>query len=349
MEHEIIDVSAAEQTFRSSAGPVHACRGVDLRVRSGEVVALLGPNGAGKTTLLDMVLGLTRPTAGSVRVLGGDPRRAARTGRTGAVVQSGGLLGDVSVRETIAMIASTFGSLPVMGVDEALTRADLAGIARRRVSACSGGEQQRLRFALALLPRPELLVLDEPTTGMDTVARGEFWGVMHAEAESGRTVVFATHYLAEAEDFADRVVMMAEGRIVLDRPMAELRGGAGPRTLTATLPAERDRREEPDRPSEPEEDRADLLRDLRSIPGIGTTQITGDQLILHADLGPAADRAARHLLTRTGATDLAISVAGLTGVFERVTAPGGSGEATAGRRAAGARPDETPRVQEARR
>src|SRR5699024_4358015 len=137
------------------------------------------------------------------RVLGRSPRRAVREGRISAVLQSGGLLRDLTVAETVRMIASTFTEH--VPVPEVIERAGIASIARRRVSKCSGGEQQRLRFALALLPDPDLLVLDEPTAGMDVSARAEFWDTMRADAASGRTVVFATHYLEEADTFAERI------------------------------------------------------------------------------------------------------------------------------------------------
>lgn len=214
---------------RRHFGSVRAVDGVDLSVDRGEIVALLGPNGAGKTTFLDMVLGFTGPTSGTLSVLGTSPQRAVRAGRVGAVLQTGGLLADLTVRETVSMVAACHPRhIPV---DEALERAGAAGIARRRVSKCSGGEQQRLRFALALLTEPDLLLLDEPTAGMDVRARQEFWAAMHAEAERGRTVIFATHYLQEASDSADRIVLMRQGRVVVDGSVEEVTG-TGQRTLS---------------------------------------------------------------------------------------------------------------------
>src|SRR5699024_3032622 len=147
--------------------------GVDLAISPGEVVAILGPNGAGKTTALDMVLGLTEPTTGSITSFGAAPRRAVHDGRVSAVLQTGGLLHDLTARETVRMIASTFPRRH-QPVEDVLHRAGLAAKADRRVSKLSGGEQQRLRFALALLPDPDLLILDEPTAGMDVAARREF-------------------------------------------------------------------------------------------------------------------------------------------------------------------------------
>ncbi|MFF8832042.1 ATP-binding cassette domain-containing protein [Streptomyces sp. NPDC015131] len=209
-----------------------AVDGIDLRVRRGEVVAFLGPNGAGKTTTIDMLLGLTRPDEGTVELFGGEPRQAVRSGRVAAVLQSGGLLPDLSVEATVRMLASLHpGSDP----DAALGRAGLDGLRGRRVAECSGGEQQRLRFALALLPGPELLVLDEPTAGMDVVARRDFWAAVREDAERGMTVMFATHYMEEADRFADRVVMIDRGRVVADGSVSEVRSALSGRTVSAVL------------------------------------------------------------------------------------------------------------------
>ncbi|QMU97537.1 ABC transporter ATP-binding protein [Microbacterium esteraromaticum] len=209
---------------------------MDLTVRRGEIVALLGPNGAGKTTTLDMLMGLTEPDEGAVRVLGRPPARATADGLIAAVLQTGGLLGDLTVDETVRLIASLHGSEALRRVPEVLQRTELTGLARRKVSKCSGGEQQRVKFALALTADPDILVLDEPTAGMDVTARRHFWEVMRADADAGRTILFATHYLEEAEQFARRTVVMNHGRIVADAPTAQLRAGLGARIVAATLP-----------------------------------------------------------------------------------------------------------------
>jgi ABC-2 type transport system ATP-binding protein len=217
-------------------GAVTAVDGLSLQIQPGEVVAFLGPNGAGKTTTIDMVLGLSRPTTGDVRVLGLEPRQAIARGLVSAVMQTGGLLGDFTVEETVRAIAALHGRPD--RVDLVLERAGLTGIAGRRVQACSGGEQQRLKFALALVPDPDLVVLDEPTTGMDVGARQEFWQAMRADAALGRTIVFATHYLAEADEFAERTVLMNHGRIVHDAATTDVRAAYGGRTLTFRPPAD---------------------------------------------------------------------------------------------------------------
>ena len=288
-----VDVTGARKGFGHGERRVRAVDGVSLRVERGEVVALLGPNGAGKTTLLDMVLGFTDPDDGTVRTLGGAPRESVRAGRIGAVLQTGGLLDDLTVRETVAMVATLHRNpLPV---DEALGRAGAAGFARRKVSKCSGGEQQRLRFALALLPEPDLLVLDEPTAGMDVGARREFWAAMHAEAERGRTVVFATHYLDEAEEFAARTVVLKGGRVVADAATAEVQALAGHRVVSV-------RWEGP----EPV-----------VVPGATPLDSVGGRRRL---TGPDTDAIARHLLTTTGARELEITHAGLEEAFLGLTA-----------------------------
>ena len=232
---QAIEITGLTRGFGSGERRVQAVDGVDLSVRRGEIVALLGPNGAGKTTTIDMLLGLSSPDGGTIRVLGQSPRQAVASGRLSALLQTGGLLSDLTVAETVDVIAG-FHSASAR-VPEVMERTGLTSIAKRKVSKCSGGEQQRIKFALALLPDPDVLVLDEPTTGMDVVARRNFWQAMAEEAGAGRTIVFATHYLEEAEQFAQRTVVMNRGKIVADGATAELRSSLGGRTVTATLPA----------------------------------------------------------------------------------------------------------------
>jgi len=222
--------------FRGEGGEtVTAVDGIDLTIGSGEIVAFLGPNGAGKTTTVDMFLGLTSPTGGTVEVYGASPHRAVMEGRVSAVMQTGGLLPDFTVRETVRAIAALHGRPDRVAV--VIERAGLGPLANRLVKACSGGEQQRLKFALALVPDPDLVILDEPTTGMDVGARQQFWDTMRADAADGRTIVFATHYLAEADAFADRTVLMARGRIMADGPTNEVRAAYGGHTVTFRPPA----------------------------------------------------------------------------------------------------------------
>lgn len=237
-----IRATTLRKTFRATDGSsIVAVDGVDLTVQPGEIVAFLGPNGAGKTTTVDMLLGLVEPDEGAVEILGRSPRDAVVAGRVSAVMQTGGLLPDFTVLETVRLFADLHGRGE--RADSVMERAGLTGLAHRRVQACSGGEQQRLKFALALLPDPDLILLDEPTTGMDVEARRAFWDTMRADAAAGRSIVFATHYLAEADAFAERTVLMAHGRIVEDGPTEDVRAAFGGRTVTFRPPEEAVRRD----------------------------------------------------------------------------------------------------------
>jgi ABC-2 type transport system ATP-binding protein len=278
-----------------SFGPVRAVRGIDLQVEQGEIVAFLGPNGAGKTTAIDMVLGLSQPTTGTVEVLGYQPRQAVARGLVSAVMQTGGLLKDLTVRETVRYTASLFAD--TRPVDEVLAHAGISGLADRRVGKCSGGEQQRLRFAMALLSDPALLLLDEPTTGMDVEGRRTFWSAIRQDAERGRTVLFATHYLEEADQYADRIVLMRKGRIVADGTGSEIKALAAGRTVRATL-------ENPDR------------QVLAGLPGVESLEVRGDTVLVHAS---DTDAVARYLLTRTDARDLEITSRGIEEAFLSLT------------------------------
>jgi len=279
-----------------SFGSVHAVRGVDLTVRPGEIVAFLGPNGAGKTTTIDMILGLTNPDTGSIEVFGHSARGAVARGLVSAVLQSGGLLKDLTVRETVELTASLFAEK--RPVDEALERAGIRNLARRKVGLCSGGEQQRLRFAMALVSDPALLILDEPTTGMDVEARRSFWSAIRADAARGRTVMFATHYLDEADEYADRIVLMRGGQIVADGSTTEIKNLVSGRIVQATLPD------------------ADLTA-LAAVPGVDSVEAAGERITVHTR---DSDALARHLLTSTTARDLEITAQNLESVFLTLTA-----------------------------
>jgi ABC-2 type transport system ATP-binding protein len=192
---------------------VRALDGVDLTVRAGEVVAVLGPNGAGKSTLFEIVLGLLRPSAGEVRVLGARPRAETRL-RIGVMMQSTGMPESVTVREIVRLIGRAHPrALPTR---EVLQRVNLLPHADRRVTDLSGGERQRLQLAMALVGAPELLLLDEPTAAMDVRSRRSFWKQTQEASAAGVTVVFATHDLTEASTVADRVVVLDQGRVLAD-------------------------------------------------------------------------------------------------------------------------------------
>ncbi|MFG3641776.1 ABC transporter ATP-binding protein [Micromonospora sp. NPDC047762] len=278
-----------------SFGAVTAVDGLSLRVQPGEVVAFLGPNGAGKTTTIDMLLGLSRPDTGTVRVLGGTPDEAVARGRVAAVLQTGGLLKDLTVGETVRMTAHFYRH--TRPAAEVLERAGITDIADRVVGRCSGGQQQRLRFALALLPDPDLMVLDEPTTGMDVEGRRDFWQALRRDARRGRTVIFATHYLDEADAYADRIVLVRQGRIVADGTTAEIKNLAAGRTVRATLPG------------------ADQAA-LAALPGVDAVEVRGDSVLVRTG---DSDAVARHLLTRTAARDVEITSRNLEDAFLALT------------------------------
>ncbi len=280
---------------RKDFGDVHAVRGIDLRIEPGEIVAFLGPNGAGKTTTIDMMLGLSVPSAGTVSVYGRTPLDAVRLGLVSAVMQSGGLLKDLTVAETVEYTAHLFTH--ARPVDEVMERAGISLIADRLVAKCSGGEQQRLRFAMALLPAPDLSLLDAPTQGMDVEGRRAFWKAIRHDAQAGRTIVFATHYLDEADAYADRVVLIREGEIVADGSAAQVKALASGRAVRATLVD------------------ADEVA-LRALPGVDHVEVHASSILLHcAD----SDAVARYLLTETTAKDIEITARALEDAFVALT------------------------------
>ncbi|MFD5481314.1 ABC transporter ATP-binding protein [Streptomyces hawaiiensis] len=212
---------------------VRAVDGLTLDLSPGQTVALLGPNGAGKSTTLDLLLGLKKPDSGTVRLFGTSPRDAIVAGRVGAMLQSGGLMDEVTVAELVRL-ACDLHPKPYRP-SEVLSRAGIAQIADRKVDKLSGGQAQRVRFALATAGDSDLIVLDEPTTGMDVTTRQAFWATMREQADQGRTVLFATHYLEEADAVADRVLVLHRGRLLADGTAAEIKARAGARRLSFDL------------------------------------------------------------------------------------------------------------------
>ncbi|GAA2287466.1 ABC transporter ATP-binding protein [Streptomyces hawaiiensis] len=209
---------------------VRAVDGLTLDLRPGETVALLGPNGAGKSTTLDLLLGLKNPDSGTVRLFGTGPREAIVAGRVGAMLQSGGLMDEVTVAELVRLACDLHPR--AYRPSEVLSRAGIAQIADRKVDKLSGGQAQRVRFALATAGDSDLIVLDEPTTGMDVTTRQAFWATMREQADQGRTVLFATHYLEEADAVADRVLVLHRGRLLADGTAAEIKAKAGARRIS---------------------------------------------------------------------------------------------------------------------
>jgi ABC-2 type transport system ATP-binding protein len=254
-------------------GALTAVDDVSLDIRRGEVVALLGPNGAGKSTTIDLTLGLSTPTSGTAELFGGTPREAIVAGRVGAMLQGGALLPTMTVQQSVALVAAAHRHpLPVA---EAMERARVTDIARQKVSSLSGGQLQRARFAVAVVSNPELLLLDEPTAAMDVEARHVFWSSMREFTEAGRTVVFATHYLDEADTFADRIVIVSRGRIVADGTPAEVKAVVSGRTVSFRLD---------DAPR-------DLDAALTALPGVTAVETRGERTSIRTEDSDATLRA----------------------------------------------------------
>jgi ABC-2 type transport system ATP-binding protein len=298
-----VQLHGLTKSFTSSAGPVHAVRGIDIDIGAGETVALLGPNGAGKSTTIDMLLGLSEPDVGSVSVFGTPPAAAIRRGAIGAMLQVGAVLADLNVRELIHMMGSLYPH--PLDVDDVLTLAGISDLADRRTNKLSGGQTQRVRFAVALVSDPDLLVLDEPTAAMDVQSRHQFWETMREFTDRGKTVLFATHYLEEADSNADRVVLMARGEIVADGTASEIKAMSGGRLIRCTLPD------------------ADVTV-LRRLDGVRSVERRGDLILLRcAD----SDAAVRGLLAACPTVrDLEITSAGLEAAFLQLTADPNTGD-----------------------
>ena len=240
-------------------GQVRALEEASFEIARGETVALLGPNGAGKSTAIALLLGLRRPDSGQVLVFEGSPEAARATGRVGAMLQSGGLLPGVTVGELVDMVRRLYPRpLPLA---EVLARAGLADLARRRVDRLSGGQAQRVRFALAIAGNPELFFLDEPTVAMDVESRQVFWHGVRAFAAEGRTILFATHYLEEADAVADRVIVLQRGRVVAAGPVEAIKSAVRLRSVRFTLPGVE-------------------LATLRALPGVQDGERHGDTVQL---------------------------------------------------------------------
>ncbi|SHK71907.1 ABC transporter ATP-binding protein [Actinacidiphila paucisporea] len=254
-----------------SYGAVHAVAGLSLELHPGETVALLGPNGAGKSTALDLLLGLKNADRGSVRVFGATPAQAIAAGQVGAMLQSGGLMEEVTVRELVGLACDLHPK--AYPVDQVLAAAGITDFASRLVDKLSGGQEQRVRFALATAGANDLIVLDEPTVGMDVGARQAFWATMRGQVDQGRTVLFATHYLEEADAVADRVLVMNRGRLIADGTAAEIKARAGARRITFDLEG-------------PIDEAA-----LRALPHLVGLEVTGPTVRIRSDDADATTHA----------------------------------------------------------
>ncbi len=217
-----MDIAVELTDVCKSFGKVEALRGLDLQVRRGEVYSLLGPNGAGKTTSVSLMLGLRRPTAGTVRVLGCAPDDRRVRSRSGVMLQESGVPQTLTVREVVETFASYYPN-PIP-VSEAIARAGLESKANSKVGGLSGGQRQRLYFALAVIGNPELLYLDEPTVGMDVETRRHFWEQIRSLADQGRTILLTTHYLEEADALSHRIGIIDRGRLIAEGTPSQIKG-----------------------------------------------------------------------------------------------------------------------------
>ena len=213
-------------------GQVLALDGIDLEIVGGDVVAILGPNGAGKTTAIDVMMGLRRPTGGSVRLFGEAPTRRAVRSRVGAMLQDSGVPTSLRVGELVELFARYYPHALPPG--ELLDRADLRSARRTLVSALSGGQKQRLYFALAIAGDPDLIFLDEPTVAMDVEARRAFWSQVEEFAALGKTILFSTHHLGEADAVARRIVVIQHGRLLVQGTPAEIKRLVADKTVRFT-------------------------------------------------------------------------------------------------------------------
>lgn len=253
-----VSVEGAVKSF----GAVRAVAGVDLDIARGETIALLGRNGAGKSTTINLLLGLDEPDSGRVLLFGGTPERAVRSGRVGAMLQDGGPIRRATVGELVSFVASAYPRpLPVA---EALRLAGLTELAARRVDKLSGGQWQRVRFAVALAGNPELIVLDEPTAALDVEARRAFWASMRAYARRGNTVLFSTHYMEEADGNADRIVVIDHGRIVADGSGERIKSTVGGHLVAFDLAGRG-------------------TEGLGTLPGVVSVEVRGDRARLRTD------------------------------------------------------------------
>jgi len=275
-------------------GAALALAGVSLALAPGEVTALLGPNGAGKSTAVGLLIGRLSPDQGQVRLLGQDPQSRTGRERLGVMLQQAGAPRGLTVAEITALFRGYYPEPRPQ--DEVVALAGLGGLERRRCSALSGGQQRRLQFALALCGRPDLLILDEPTTGMDQEARRALWATVRAEAARGAAVLLTTHHLDEAEALADRVVVIDRGRIIADAPpyaiKADVAAGAV-RCRTRLADAE-----------------------LVDLPGVTAVTREGGRVVL---LTGAPQDTLRELLARDrDLQDLSVSTASLEDALNRL-------------------------------
>ncbi len=280
-------------------GEVTALDSLDLSIASGETVALLGPNGAGKSTAIGLMLGLLEPTEGRVTTLGLAPRAALASGRVGAMLQQAALPANVRVGELVDFARRLYPN--PLAREALLERTGLGGLVDRTADRLSGGEAQRVRFALAIAGDPDLVFLDEPTVAMDVETRRSFWADMRRSADEGRTILFATHYLEEADQVADRVVVLDRGRVVADGTGRAIRGQVTGRTVRFDLATSG----------------APDAATLAELPGVTAVEIHGTAVQLASDDADATVRAL--YVAGLHVRDLEVRSAGLEDAFLALT------------------------------
>ena len=291
-EQPLVAMRAVTKTY----SPVRAVDGLDLEIHAGEKVALLGPNGAGKSTSIDLMLGLSRADSGDISVMGSPPAEATAQGQVGAMLQDGGLPSLTRVGELVELMAGLYRH--AITPDVVFEQAQVSGLEDRFVSDLSGGQSQRVQLALALIPDPDLLILDEPTAGMDAEGRRSFWRAMDERAAAGRTTLFATHYLAEADEYADRIVVIHRGRVVADGTPSQVRSRVGGQSVRARLP-------------EPNPD------ELKTLVGVTQVEVSGSEVTLHTS---DRDQTIKALLsTFPDAVDVQLGGADLERAFFQLT------------------------------
>ncbi|MGR6917200.1 ABC transporter ATP-binding protein [[Actinomadura] parvosata] len=278
-------------------GDVLAVDDLSLTIEPGTTVALLGPNGAGKSTSVNLLLGLLKPSRGTITVHGRAPAQAVAAGEMGAMLQDGALIPELTVKETVDLVRGLYPR--PLALDDILAMADLTAIAGRRASRLSGGQAQRVRFALAVAGAPRVLLLDEPTAAMDVESRLRFWAAMHDYAAGGRTVLFATHYLEEADEHADRVIVIARGRLAADGTAGQIKADAGGQTVSFSLGAQ-------------------PAAGLDRLPGVTAVEITDGTAVLHTTDADAT-LAGLYRGTTLDVRGLRLSSAGLEAAFLRLT------------------------------
>ena len=282
-------------------GSIDALKPLTLRIGAGRVTALLGPNGAGKTTAVKLLLGLTRPTTGTVRLFGMEPSSRAARQRTGVMLQVAKVPDTLRVREHLELFRSYYPT--PMSMNEALAAAGLEAIANRKYGELSGGQKQRVQFALAICGNPDLLFLDEPTVGLDVESRRTFWQEVRRLAARGCAILLTTHYLEEADALADRVVVLNRGEVVTDATPAEMKALAAARRIRCVSALAPDR-----------------IAAIRGVVSVRQDGAAVEVLTNHAE-----DVSRELLQSDPSLSGLEITGAGLEEAFLAITAPAAGG------------------------